>query len=91
MSCPPNQLHNDGEEITLTSNGLCVFGPTSVTLSEYEQGWETIIYGAGRAGSTGTIYEWNGDLGMVAFYNGQLPADTVSSNWDSTRASYYIT
>lgn len=81
----------DGENIILTPNGLCVFGPTAVTLSEYEGGWQTIIYGAGRNGIDGSLYEWSGDLGMVAFYNGQLNADTVQANWDSTRASYYIT
>lgn len=80
----------DGEEITLTPNGLCLFGPTEVDLGAIEEGWETIIYGSAES-TTGTLYQYTGDLGMVAFYRGQTSADAVSANWDSTRASYYIT
>ncbi len=77
----------DGNPITLTPDGLYIATTSLSYLSD--GGMSTIIYG-GANGNGSTIYEFEGNLGLAAFYNGQISAAQVTGNWNDTREFYYI-
>ena len=77
----------DGTAITLEASGL--YATTTAVANLNDSGMSTIIYGAAKS-SGGTVYQYKGHLGLVAFYNGQLAGAQVTNNWNDTREFYYI-
>ena len=80
-------LGYDGNDIDIESSGLYIEEQT-VNLSS--DTWNDFSYGA-AVSSFGTVYSFEGKIGLGAVYGTAISNTVAETNWDATKEFYYIT